>query len=144
MKKSISLLMISAVIAAGACAQQRIDPVKVPPAVKQSFATHFAGVTPSKWENEHGKYEAEFKQDGHEMSALFDGDGTMTESEVEIKVSELPAEVKDYVKKNYPNATIKEAAKITKPNGEVNYEAEVKGKDLLFDSNGKPLKPAKA
>lgn len=32
---------------------------------------------------------------------------------------------------------IKEAAKITKSNGEVQYEAEVNGKDILFTPEGK-------
>jgi hypothetical protein len=34
-------------------------------------------------------------------------------------------------------------AKITKANGEVNYEAEVKGQDLIFDANGRFLKSIK-
>ncbi len=35
---------------------------------------------------------------------------------------------------------MKEAAVIVKANGEVNYEGEVNGKDVIFDSTGKFLK----
>ena len=76
------------------------------------------------------------------MAAMFTPEGVFTESEVEIPVSSLPAPVKEYVKAHYKGAT-KEAAKITKANGEVNYEAEVDGMDRLFDVNGKYLKSVK-
>jgi len=33
--------------------------------------------------------------------------------------------------------------KIVKANGEVNYEVEVAGKDVLFDTNGHHLQPKK-
>jgi hypothetical protein len=44
---------------------------------------------------------------------------------------------------HYSGAPIKEASKIVKTNGEVNYEALVNGKDVMFDSNGKFIKVAK-
>jgi len=65
------------------------------------------------------------------------------ETETDIKISELPAAVSDYVKTNYKGATIKEAAIINNPSAKKLYEAEVKGEDLLFDENGKFLKKEK-
>ena len=115
--------------------------VTPPAAVKTAFAKKFPGIT-AKWEEENGKFEANFKQQGHEMSALFDNSGTMEESEMEIKTGELPSAVITYISQHYKGAAIKEAAKITKASGEVNYEAEVKGKDLIFDASGKFLKEA--
>lgn len=141
MKKLLGLLTVCAAVSFSASAQ-KIDAEKVPASVKQSFAKQFPGAT-AKWEKEDGNYEAGFKHQGHEMSALFDAKGVMTESEMEIKASELPAAVSDYIKTNHPGESIKEAAKITKANGEVNYEAEVKGKDLIFDANGNFIKEVK-
>jgi uncharacterized protein YxeA len=141
MKKLFALVLTSAIITLTACAQ-KIDASKVPVKVKESFAKQFPGTTP-KWEKEGDKYEAGFKEKGHEMSVLFEANGTMTESEMEIKVSELPASVLEFVKTNHKGSGIKEASKITKANGEVNYEAEVKGKDLIFDAAGKFLKEQK-
>lgn len=141
MKKLFGLLFISAAVSLTACAQ-KMDASKVPASVKESFAKQFPGAT-AKWIKEESNYEAEFKHQGHEMSASFDANGVMTESEMEIKISELPVAVSDYVKTTHPGQSIKEAAKITKASGEVNYEAEVKGKDLIFDATGKFIKEAK-
>ena len=141
MKKLVmSVMAITAIVFAASA--QKLNAAKVPAAVKTSFAKQYPG-TKVKWEKENGLYEAGFDHNGHEMSAMFEANGTMTESEMEIKVSELPASVMQYVTMHHKGATVKEAAKITKANGEVNYEAEVKGKDLIFDANGKFLKEVK-
>ena len=137
-------MMMSALIAVigfSACAQ-KLDASKVPDAVKAAFAKKYPGIT-AKWEKEDGRYEAGFKQNSNTMSALFEANGTMTESEMDIKVGDLPASVQAYVKDHYKGKNIKEGAKITKADGTVNYEAEVDGKDVIFDSNGKFLKEVK-
>ncbi|MEO7800901.1 MAG: PepSY-like domain-containing protein [Ginsengibacter sp.] len=113
--------------------------IVVPATVKSAFAKEYPG-TSAKWEKENGKYESNFKHDGHEMSALFNTDGSLEETEMEIKISQLPAGVTSYVRDNRKGSSIKEASKITKANGDINYEAEVKGTDLIFDSNGKFIK----
>ena len=141
MKKIITFTACITAITFAASAQ-KIDDGKVPSAVKTSFAKQYPGVA-TKWEKENGKYEASFKKDGNTMSALFEKNGTMTESETDIKVSALPAAVLAYVKANYKGKTIKEGAKIIKADGTVMYEAEVAGKDVIFDSNGKFLKVMK-
>ena len=134
MKKIIALIIPYAAVSLTACSQ-KIDAAKVPAPVKESFARQFPGATP-KWEKEDGKYEAGFKQNGHDMSALFETNGTMTESEKEITTTELPAVVKDYIKNHYNGAAIKEAAKITTATGKIEFEAAIKGKDIIFDING--------
>ncbi len=137
MKKLLMSAMAVTVIMLSACAQ-KIDESKVPAAVKTSFATKYPATT-AKWEKEGAKFEAGFKQNGNTMSALFEANGTMTESEMDIKVGELPAAVISYVKEHYKGKTIKEAAKITKADGSMVYEAEVNGKDLIFDTKGNYL-----
>ncbi|HET7115207.1 MAG TPA: PepSY-like domain-containing protein, partial [Hanamia sp.] len=88
-------------------------------------------------------YEANFKTDGKTMSALYDENGNRQETETDITISNLPAAVTDYISQKYKGEKIKEAAIITKANGEVNYEAEVNGMDLLFTKDGKFIKEAK-
>lgn len=138
MRKITALILASAAVSLTACTQ-KMDASKVPAPVKESFARQFPGVVP-KWEKEDGKYEAGFKQDGHEMSALFEANGTMTESEMEITIAELPVMVKEYIKTHYNNAAIKEAAKITSVTGTTEYEAAIKNKDIIFDSTGNFIK----
>jgi cytochrome c-type biogenesis protein CcmE len=141
MKKITMISALVSLIGFSACAQ-KLDASKVPAAVKATFAKQYPGAS-VKWEKEDGKYEAGFKQNGNTMSALYEANGTMTESEMDIKVSDLPASVLAYVKENYKDKKIKEGAKITKSDGTVNYEAEVDGKDVIFDAKGKFLKEMK-
>lgn len=116
--------------------------VTVPSAIKTSFAKDFPGVT-AKWDKEDAGYEANFKKDGKSMSVIYDANGERQETETDIKISELPEAVKSYIAQNYKGEKIKEAAMITKANGDVNYEAEVKGMDVLFAKDGKFIKTAK-
>ncbi|MES2063063.1 MAG: PepSY-like domain-containing protein [Bacteroidota bacterium] len=139
--KTTTAIVIATFMGVAAMAQ-KLNSTQVPPVVKASFEKTYPAVKTVKWEKEKDDFEAGFKQGGNEMSAVFKADGTQLESELEIKPTGLPAPVLAYVKQNYKGAVIKEAAKITKANGEVNYEAEIKGKDLLFDSNGKFIKIA--
>ena len=111
----------------------------IPQTVKDAFSKSFPGITVKKWDKEDGNYEANFSKDGKSMSATFTATGVLEETETDIKVSELPAGVEDYIKTNYKDATIKEAAIIVRGSNTM-YEAEVKGKDLLFDESGKFLK----
>ncbi len=110
-----------------------------PAAVSGAFEKAFPGVTVKKWDKEDENYEANFSKDGKSMSATFDASGKWMETETEIKVSDLPVTVTNYIKTNYKGSGIKEVAIIQTPTGKM-YEAEVKGKDLLFDINGKFLK----
>ena len=138
MKKTILLAVICIGISGIAFAQTK---VLVPAEVLKAFKKSYPDVNP-KWENEHGKYEAGFKKDGHNMSLLYKADGTLEETEVAIPVTTLSPKIVKYVEE-HQLGKIKEAAKITKANGEVNYEAEVKSGDVLFDANGNFLKIAK-
>lgn len=141
MKKVLTILLFSSGVTLGACAQ-KLDVSKVPTAVKESFAKKYPGAKP-KWGKEDDKFEAGFKQGSHSMSAVYEANGTMTESEVDIKVAELPVTILAYVKEHYKGANIKEAAKITKRDGTLNYEAEVNKMDVIFDTNGKFIKEVK-
>ncbi|SIO46432.1 PepSY-like domain-containing protein [Chitinophaga niabensis] len=111
--------------------------------VTDAFAKSFPGATKIKWEKEGADFEVGFTLNGQGMSAVYNGKGDLMEKEVEIKVSELPAGVAAYVKEHYKGAKITDAARITKANGEVNIEAGIKGKDILFTADGKFLKEAK-
>ena len=74
---------------------------------------------------------------------MFDATGNEVETEVEIELNQLPSGVLKYVKTHYSNQKVKEAAKITDAKGAITYEAELKGMDVLFDSNGIFIKEMK-
>ncbi len=136
--KNLLLLTAGALIAVSASAQ-KIKETQVPTAVKSAFQEKYALVKEVKWEKEGANYEANFEQKEVEQSVVFEANGSLVETELEIEISALPAKVMAYVNSNYAGQKIKEAAKITSAKGLVSYEVEIKGKDLMFDTEGKLL-----
>ncbi len=119
---------------------QKLSPSKVPSSVKHAFTKMHPGVKRVNWEKERSDYEAVFKLNGNEVSENYSPSGKLMESEVAIKVADLPKPVLDYIALHHKGAKITEAAKISKTNGQVQYEAEIAGKDLIFDEKGNPIK----
>ena len=113
------------------------------PQAKAAFAKAYPGVTNAKWEKEDGNYEVSFEQKGNKLSVIYNAKGILQESEIEMKATELPASVAAYMKEHYKGIAVISAAKITKADGSINYEAAIKGKDVMFDANGKFIKVAK-
>ena len=111
----------------------------IPEAAKKSCASLYPKVSNVKWGNEGVNFEAEFKDGTVPTSLLYDAKGTLLETEVGLNVTQLPQAVRDYIAKNLAGSKIKEAAMIKTAKGETKYEAEISGKDYLFDVNGKLL-----
>ena len=134
MKKlfSIGLALIAAITLN---AQKNIASSLVPAPAKAAFAKAHPNVI-GKWEKEDGNYEVSFKEGGRNMSCVIDKSGSIEETETEIAVTELPAPVTAYLATHYKGIAVKEAASIVKKDGKTVYEAEIKGKDILFDSQG--------
>lgn len=137
MKKILVGLMLC--ITVGAMAQKSI----APEAAKAAFAKAYPNATKIKWEKEDGNFEVTFVINGNEISAIYTAKGVLQEVEQEMKASELPAAVTTYMKDHYKGMKVTSGAKITKSDGGVNYEAAVKGKDVIFDANGKFIKETK-
>lgn len=141
MKKLFALLAITG-FATGVTNAQHLKESQVPSKVKLAFQKTYPN-TMGKWEQEDAMYEVNFKHEGQTMSAVIDKMGNITETESDIAIKQLPAAISAYVKQHYKGAQITEASSIKKSGGEMNYEARVKGKDVIFDSNGKFLKESK-
>ncbi len=134
MKKSIvviALLMVSLVSFA-----QKSKGQNVPQVIKTALSQKFPNAKEVKWDKEGKNFEASFDLDDVDNSVLFSQDGKIVETEVEIKVSQLPKNALQYLNNNYKNQKVKEAARIVTEKGNVIYEAEIKGEDLFFDENG--------
>ncbi|ASK29173.1 hypothetical protein CEY12_03210 [Chryseobacterium sp. T16E-39] len=139
-KLAVLVIMISGATIVHA---QKIQQAKVPASVQTTFKTQFPEAKKVKWEKEKDNFEAEFQSNGIAYSVLFGGGGDIIEKEVPIKVNTLSTSIKQFITDKYPDQKIKEAAKITDSKGVMTYEAEVDGKDLIFDMNGKFLKEIK-
>jgi hypothetical protein len=120
---------------------QKVKSTEVPQAVKDALVKNYPSATNVIWEKEKGNFEANWGgRSKEDNSVVFTPDGILVEMVVAIPVAELPAGVATYVKAHYPGAKISEAGKVKDAKGKISYEAEVKGKDLVFDQEGNFLK----
>lgn len=140
--KHLMIMMAASLMTGSALAQSKQDK-EIPASVKSAFQKAHPEAKAVKWEKEGDHFEAEFEQGKTEQSVVLDAQGNILETEVEITVSELPKKAGDYVAEHYKGQSIKEAAKMTDAKGVVSYEAEIKGKDLIFDAAGTFLKETK-
>jgi hypothetical protein len=140
--KKLVLMMVAAMITSLTFAQ-KMQEKDVPAPVKAALQKQYPNASEVKWDKEGEKFEASFDLNKIDNSVLFDSKGNILETEEEIELTQLPKEVLEYVINNYKGQNVKEAAKITDANGIVTYEAEIKGMDLLFASNGKFIKEVK-
>jgi hypothetical protein len=135
MKKTICLFLVAA-MALGARSQD-LAAKDVPGIVKRSLVRQFPAAIKVSWEKEKGNYEANWGgRSGEDNSAQFTPAGAFVEIVKAIPVSSLPANVSSYVNTHYPGAKIKEAGSVTDAAGKKTFEAEIKGRDLIFDLDG--------
>lgn len=142
MKKLVATIVV-ALFATFAFAQ-KMQEAQIPASVKSSFQKMYPTAKSVKWDKEEVNYEASFDFNKTDNSVLMDAQGNVIETEVEIEVNQLPMGVLDYVKTHYAGRKAKEGAKITDAQGMITYEVELKGMDLLFDSNSMFIKEIKA
>lgn len=140
--KKVATILGAVLITSFSCAQKSQEK-DIPVALKTAFHTQFPSAKGVKWEKEGNNFEAEFDLNKTEQSTVFDAQGNLLETEIEIETSQLPEGVSSYVKINFLGQKIREAAKITDAKGTVIYEAEIKGQDLIFDSAGNFIKSIK-
>jgi hypothetical protein len=139
--KKIILSTLMALTVTGMAIAQKVKSAAVPAPVKTALSAKYPAAAKVTWEKEKGNFEANWGgKSGEDMSVQFTPDGTFVEQVVAISPSELPAGVGAYVKQHYKGVKITEAGKVTDAKGATMYEAEVKGKDLVFDEKGNFLK----
>jgi hypothetical protein len=120
------------------------EKITVPIAVKEALSKKYPGAIKVAWEKENGNYEANWGgKSGEDNSVQFTPSGNFIEMVKSIPISELPKPVISYVKEHYNGVQIKEAGKVTDAQGKLSYEAEVKGKDIIFDERGNFVKAEK-
>ena len=113
----------------------------VPATVKSALSKKYPFATKVTWEKEKGNYEANWGgKSGEDNSVQYTPTGDFIEMVKAIPVSQLPKPVFAYVKEHYKGANITEAGKVTDAKNKLSYEAEVHGKDIVFDEKGNFVK----
>lgn len=139
--KNVLFVMPLVVVFIAQAQAQDIKTKDVPAIVKEALAKKYPKANKVSWEKEKGNYEANWGgKSGEDTSMQFTPGGAFVEEVNAITVSQLPANVASYVKSHYNGARIKEAGKITDASGKHFFEAEIKGKDLIFDESGNFVK----
>ena len=137
--KKITLFVV-AVLSTFMAMTQVLKETEVPAQVKNALHKKFPDLGQVSWEKEKSNYEANWGgKSGEDHAALFTPSGDFLEIVHAIPVKDLPATIAPYIKIHFGGATIREAGKISFANGREGYEVEIKGKDLLFDKQGKYL-----
>jgi hypothetical protein len=124
---------------------------QVPKVVIIAFEKAYPNAKEIKFEKEtfEGKaaFEVEYKENGKEHDLIYSDDGTLLQKEEEIDSKSLPESITQIINKKYPQAEIKEAEKLMKPDSIViGYEVEIETADkkveleLDVDVNGNILK----
>ncbi|MCO5947487.1 PepSY-like domain-containing protein [Mucilaginibacter flavidus] len=140
MKKALVLAAIILSVAINLKAQD-LKAKDVPAVVKEALMKKYPEAAKVSWEKEKGNYEANWGgKSGEDNSVMFTPAGTFIEIVKAIPVTDLPKSIAPYIKAHYNGAKIKEAGKVTNAAGKTMYEAEIKGKDLIFDENGNFIK----
>lgn len=135
-KVKLSILLLAVIFAAKVSAQD-LKEKEVPTSVKSAFMKKYPDAKKVSWEKEKGNFEANWGgKSGEDNSTVFTPDGAFVEIVNSIPISQLPASIAPYISKHYNNAKIKEAGKLTDASGKHMFEAEIKGKDLIFDEKG--------
>lgn len=143
------LMALSLALGQAHASDTQVNKNEVPKAVLEAFEKAYPNAKDVEFEKEtsNGKsvYEVEFKENDREREVLFDADGVILQIEESLDVKSLPEPIAKAISQAYPNATIEDAEKITKPDGTIIvYEVEIKndGKklELELDANGKILK----
>ena len=131
-----AFLFIPLITLATAARAQDLKTKNVPATVRAALAKRNPEASKVSWEKEKGNYEANWGgNSGEDHSVQFSPAGDFVEQVDAMAVKDLPAAIGDYVKTHY-KTTIKEAGKRVDAKGAHTYEVEVKGKDLLFTTEG--------
>jgi hypothetical protein len=139
--KRFALCGLTGLLLSAAVYAQDLKATQVPPAVREALLKKYPSATRVGWEKEKGNYEANWGGRSKEDSSVtFTPGAVFVEIVVAIPVAELPAGVAPYVKQHYGAAKIKEAGRVVDAVGMVSFEAEIKGKDLIFDEKGNFVK----
>ena len=140
---ALTALALIACSAAAVASEERGSTIKDIPqpvleAVHEVLQKVYPAATEFEYEEESvdGKiaYEVQFKDKGKKFELLYSADGALIETEEEIRISKLPKAVVKSIKKEHPQAKLKEAEQILNPDGTVRaYEVEFSDSKKVFE-----------
>jgi hypothetical protein len=133
--KKIILVLVMALFAIHMQAQE-VHKKDVPAAVSTAFSGAYASAKDVDWKTDAGNYVAKFEMNDRDMLVTYDASGKLIESKEKVEKRDVPPAILTYVKTTYKEDEVRDLYKVTDANGNVTYKGKVKGKMLVFDTNG--------
>lgn len=138
MKTLSKFLLTAALVANVPSVPMALAQSRPPQAVADAFKLRYPEVTHPSWSREKGRWEAEFKENGSQVSAEFTSDGRWQGTESVVEQPSLP--VTTAFNKAYPGTTRVRWEMTETADGKTLYEARFR-KGLawyrvLYDRNG--------
>jgi len=137
--KKLLTFAIPLLTALSSCAQE-VPQSLVPSVVVNAFEQRFPKASDIEWEKKGEIYEVEFDLGFKDHKALIDGTGKMVKHKEEIASADLPAAVKETIKKGFSNYKIDDSDRI-ETEGLVIYKVELENsteeKKIYIGEDGK-------
>ncbi len=136
--KKIILVLLNCLICSFAFTQKIQSTAQVPSKIEIAFKRMYPKALIQKWNDESPIWEAKYVNGAEKGAVSFNQDAKVVETELVIQANRLPSDhsIQKYIKSNYPNERIRGYEKITKANGIITFEIQIKGKELVFDAKG--------
>jgi Putative beta-lactamase-inhibitor-like, PepSY-like len=115
---------------------QSVKDRDVPELIKKTVLDLYPSASKIDWEIEDGMYEAEFDQQGKEVTVVVAMNGMFTMVETEVEPTELPGGILTYISMHHKGAEPVKAYRINDRNNSVTFEVEAGDTDYLFDERG--------
>ncbi|QNF31205.1 PepSY-like domain-containing protein (plasmid) [Adhaeribacter swui] len=131
------LVLISSIVALSACTPDT-QSQKVPKQIVAAFQKIHPEANITQWNDESPIWEAKYKNSQEIGAVSFNPKGEVVETELEIDDSQLTNQtaILEYIHSKYPKEEMQSIEKITKQDGNITYEIQITGKELVFDSQG--------
>ena len=120
------MLLLIATLSSGFTAcndDDDVAPQNVKAEVMATFQQMFPNVN-AHWEMERGKYKAEFFNNGNEVEAWFQIDGTWVRTKTDLRIDQLPVAIRERIAADYVGYYIDDADFIETP-AETYYLIEI-------------------
>lgn len=129
MKKVIALLSVLTIGFTFFASAQYIGVKELPSSISQDFSFKYPNQSKVAWEKDGKKYKATFDVDRYTHQVVYDQKGNVVSQVFAVPVANLPSDVFDGVKKNFPEVKIQEANQLV-DNGKISYKL-----NLVYENN---------
>lgn len=140
--KPVFIVFAFILIAFSAC--RKSEQVSAPDVVQSALTAKFPAARAVDWSMEaDGQYEAEFKVEGQQLSAVFDAAGNWLETETKMTAEGLPEAVRQAIAAQFPDYKLEEIESVETPEGqrfEVSLEKGEEELEVVFAPDGTILK----